>query len=97
MDVQILTIDEVRNTLRLDSDFPETVLEDIVVEATAYVDNKTDHEWEGDETIHPLAKAACRYKAQMLFYHDSEHDFQKTVDGLCEDLKDVLRKAEEES
>ena len=90
-EVHIITVDEARAILRLDSDYPEEELEAIIAEATSFVNRKTNHEWDRDETPDPLAKLAVRYKVQELFYHDSEHEFSATVTSVCEDLRDVLR------
>jgi|GEM_PF-6091243 len=87
----IINVDEAKKILRLDEDYPSDELEAIVSEATSFVDNKTQYQWERDEVVHPLAKAAARYQIQQLFYHDDEHDFSATVISYCEDLRDVLR------
>lgn len=90
-EVQILTVDEARTILRLDGDYPEAELKAIIAEATSFVNRKTNHEWQKEYPIDPLAKSAVRYKIQELFFHDDEHQYGGTVISLCEDLRDILR------
>lgn len=99
----ILTNDEVREALSLDSDYNMYSIEDYSSSATFFVFQKTGYKAEPNEVVHPFAKQLAKLYLKSLFYGDdglgmSEHlDYTIGINSLIKDLEDVVRFADENS
>ncbi|WP_312683280.1 head-tail connector protein [Mammaliicoccus sciuri] len=83
----IITIEEARNTLRIDGDYNDDIIKPLIEAIPSYLELTTGRDWLDDE-VHPLAKTVSGFVLQLWFDNqtqDSER-LKRTIDGLLVSL-----------
>lgn len=89
----LITIEEARDTLRLDGADNDIIIVSLLEAIPAYLEVSTGRAWDKDTTIHPLAQTATRFILQLWFNAqgpDTER-LKKTIDGLLTALTAIGR------
>lgn len=79
----ILTMDEARETLRVDGTENDTIIEPLVQSIPSFLEVKTGKTWDS-EPIHPLAKTVAKFLIQLWFDPQTEDSqrINRTIDNL---------------
>lgn len=91
----ILTLEEARDTLRVDGTDNDHIITPLVESIPTYLENATGNTWlpTAGEPIEPLAKTAARFLL-LLWYNAEQAEaerLQRTIDNLLTSLA-VMRK-----
>ena len=97
----ILTIEEVRTSLRLDGDYPTEELNELSVLATSFVYQMTNFtlplKTSNQNEILPLVKQLCKLFLKQNYYGKSGYDIEQSMDytiginGLIEVIKNYVQ------
>ncbi|WP_333861928.1 head-tail connector protein [Clostridium sp.] len=74
-----MTIEEARDTLRVDGEDLDTVISPILEAIPSYLESTTGKTWD-IEPIQPLARQVSKFILMKWF--DGTSDYDKTIDGL---------------
>ena len=93
---KIISADDVRFCLDLDSDFGnEQQLDELAQEASDYVLTTTGVDYGKPENMgnqgYTLAKRVASLYVQMTYFADKDHDFKGNIDMLLHRLNDIQR------
>ena len=84
----ILTIEEARNTLRIDGNYNDDIIIPLVESIPDYLYLTTGKEWDEGKDTNPLAQTTAKFILQLWFdpqTQDSER-LKRTIDGLLVSL-----------
>lgn len=90
----ILSEKEARDALRVEDNYPSSLVSFANQTATAYVDERTGFKWESEDTVDGEAKACAALVLQQNFYHDKDHDFTA---GIFDYIFELQLKAREKT
>ena len=80
----LITIEEARDTLRIDGADNDIIIVSLLEAIPAYLEVSTGRAWDTDATIHPLAQTVTKFILQLWFNAqgpDTER-LKRTIDGL---------------
>lgn len=83
----LITIEEAKDTLRVDGDYYDQVIIPLVESVPSYLELTTGRDWL-DEPVHPLVKTTTKFLILLWFdpqTQDSER-LKRTIDGLLVSL-----------
>ena len=85
----LMTIQEARDTLRVDSNDNDEIIQALLYAIPSYMEVATGTNWDNDEfETHPLAKTTAKFILQLWFdpqTQDSER-LKRTIDSLLTTL-----------
>ncbi|EZX20747.1 head-tail connector protein [Mammaliicoccus sciuri] len=84
----IITIEEARNTLRIDGDYNDDIIIPLVESIPDYLYLTTGKDWNDGQDTYPLAQTTAKFILQLWFdpqTQDSER-LKRTIDGLLVSL-----------
>ena len=88
---EILTVEEVREALYLDFDYPSGELVRLSQTASSFIKRKTAYDFSQDAEIEPLAKQAAIMYVRDLFFqgdgYNKDHDYTLGIQGLIVELE----------
>ena len=93
MNKLIITIEEARETLRVDGRDNDIIIIPLIEAIPHYLEATTGRAWENDKQIHPLAKTAAKF-ILMIWYNPQGAEIQKLrgiVDGILTTLTAIGR------
>ncbi len=79
MNQLIISIEEARDTLRVDGNDNDTIINSLIEAIPHYLETTTGKSWVDDESVNPLAKTAAKF-ILMLWYNPQNTDVQKIKD-----------------
>lgn len=88
MNKLIITIEEARDTLRVDGSDNDIIIIPLIEAIPHYLEATTGKSWVDGETVHPLAKTAAKF-ILMLWYNPQGSEVQK-IQGIVEGLLTTL-------
>lgn len=92
--MDILTIDEAHDTLRIDGTALDiNIIQPLIDAIPLYLEATTGRTWTDDTVIHPLAKSAAQFILQ-LWFNPSDKNVDKlrnTIDSLLVALQAIGR------
>ena len=90
---KILTIEEVREALFLDYDYPANELERLSILASSILAEQTGYNWAANDEIHPLAKQAAIQYIRTQFFDQSNYkqqfDYTLGYNSLIQHLQNI--------
>lgn len=96
----ILTLDEVRDAIYADFDFPKEELKRLSAMASSFLKEKTGYDFSKDTPREPLAVQACMiYVKQQYFQgegYNKEYDYSFGLGGLIADLQVIADQRKED-
>ncbi len=96
----ILTVEEVRQALYLDDDFPEEEATALAKVASSFIKEKVDFDFGSEDPIEPLAKQAAQMHVKHLYFNGAGYNpaFDMTfgLTGILIDLQNLAREELEE-
>lgn len=78
----ILTDKEVKEALSLDYDYTSDRLENLSLEASQFLYQKTNHDWSADEKINATAKGAARDYIYQIWFGSDDHVQTRLDDAI---------------
>ena len=83
----IISIKEARDTLRVDDEDNDPIIEPLVEAIPYYLEVTTGKAWD-DEPVHPLAKTVAKFLLQLWFDPQTQDSvrIQRTIDNLLTSL-----------
>lgn len=92
----ILTIEQVRDAIYQDKDFPSERLVSLAEASSSFIKNKTGHDFAEDEIIEPLAIQCAELYVKQLYFGSSSANYNRDYDyivgitSLLIDLQNLL-------
>lgn len=85
----IITLEEAKNLLRVDFEYDDTLIQNLIDTIPAYLENKTGISW-NTEPINPLVKTLAGFLLQS-WYDGSTPQLDKTIDNIIATLTPMAR------
>lgn len=83
----LMTIQEARDTLRVDSNDNDEIIEALLDAIPSYMEVATGTNWDNDEyETHPLAKTTAKFILQLWFDPQDSERLKRTIDSLLTTL-----------
>jgi hypothetical protein len=93
--INILTIDEVRKTMRVDEDYDSDEISSYQELSTEFVFNKTGYFSDDEKSINLLSKQLAKLYIKTQFYtsdnYNQDYDYSLGINGLIQDLQGIVR------
>lgn len=89
----LITIDEARDTLRLDGMENDYIIASYLESIPSYLEASTGKDWSADDPVHPLAQTVTKFILQ-LWYNPQGPDsvrLKQAIDGLLTTLTAIAR------
>lgn len=79
----LITIEEARDTLRLDGEDNDIIIIPLLEAIPSYLEVTTGRTWE-DEPVHPLAQTATKFILQLWYAPEAQDGerIKRTIDNL---------------
>jgi hypothetical protein len=91
----VLTVDQVRDALSLDFDYPTAELTELAQTASSFLIRKTGYDFSQDSPIEPLAIQAAKLYVRQQFFgadgYNKEHDYSLGLTSLLIDLQSIAQ------
>lgn len=89
----LMTMQEARDTLRVDGTDNDAIIESLLESIPSYLEVSTGYDWGTDADVHPLAQTTAKFVLQLWFDSqgpDTER-LKRTIDSLMTSLTAIGR------
>lgn len=80
----LITMQEARDTLRVDGVDNDDIIEPLLESIPAYLETTTGVNWDEDDATHPMAQTTTKFILQLWFDPQTQDSvrLKRTIDGL---------------
>ena len=95
MATKILTAEQVRKALYLESDADTEELEELSLIASSFIEEKTGYDFGADNPIEPLATQLAKMYIRQIYFgataYNRDYEYSLGIEGLIVDLQNIAK------